>query len=393
MGHHGSDIFQYFDSHGVSVSPNKNAADFLIEVGVGAINSKTKPDVDWSEAWRTSPEAQSILEYITEIQSSAKPPPPSSPKVYSSSTTLQIKLLTKRTFLQYYRTPEYPYSRLYGSVVHSLLNGLTYLQAGPSLTTTALQSKAFSAFLVLMLVPEFINATSMRFISNRSLYLARESPSRTYTWVTFCTSQILPELPFALVGGVIFYIIFYFLVGFPLDAKPAGYTFLMTILFHLFATSWGQWIAAMSLDSIIAANLMPLFIIMCELFNGILRTHEQMAVVWKYSMYYLSPFTYWIGGVLSIVLAGQPVKCDQEELSTFYAPTGVTCAEYAADWLKSGVAGYLSNPEAMGQEGCGYCEYSFADDVCFSLLFSFSRTYHLLNILLTTKYSTSQPST
>lgn len=213
-----------------------------------------------------------------------------------------------------------------------------------------------------MLVPEFVNATSMRFISNRSLYLARESPSRTYTWISFCTSQILPELPFAVVGGLFFYVLFYFLVGFPMGT-PAGYTFLMTILFHLFTTSAGQWIAALSLDSIIAANLMPLFVIMCELFNGILRPHAQMAAVWKYTMYYVSPFTYWIGGVLSIVLSGQAVRCDESELSFFNAPEGESCGAYAAEWIKSGVTGYLSNPESVG-EGCGYCQYSVADDVC-----------------------------
>lgn len=62
-----------------------------------------------------------------------------------------------------------------------------------------------------------------------------------------------------------------------------------------------------SADSIVAATLMPFFIIMCELFTGILRPQSQMPAVWKYTMYYVTPFTYWIGGVLTSVLRGIPV--------------------------------------------------------------------------------------
>ena len=155
---------------------------------------------------------------------------------------LQISLLTQRTCRQFWRTAEYPYSRLYSSFLHALFNGLTYLQIGNS--TTDLQSKAFSCFLVLMLVPEFINAISMRFIMNRDIWLAREGPSGVYGWIAFSTAQIISEIPYTIVGGVIFFVLYYFMVGLPLGFA-AGYSFLMFFLFFLFATSWGQWIAAM----------------------------------------------------------------------------------------------------------------------------------------------------
>lgn len=164
-------------------------------------------------------------------------PAPSMPPLY-----LQISLLTQRTCRQFWRTAEYPYSRLYSSFLHALFNGLTYLQIGNS--TTDLQSKAFSCFLVLMLVPEFINAISMRFIMNRDIWLAREGPSGVYGWIAFSTAQIISEIPYTIVGGVIFFVLYYFMVGLPLGFA-AGYSFLMFFLFFLFATSWGQWIAAM----------------------------------------------------------------------------------------------------------------------------------------------------
>jgi ABC-type multidrug transport system permease subunit len=105
---------------------------------------------------------------------------------------------------------------------------------------------------------------------------------------------------------------------------------------------------------------MPFFIIMCELFNGILQPHQNMPVFWKYTMYYMTPFTYWIGGVLTAVLRGMPVVCDPDELTVFEAPGNTTCGAYAGAWLRAKGVGYLANPDETGT--CGYCKYSFGDD-------------------------------
>lgn len=77
-------------------------------------------------------------------------------------------------------------------------------------------------------------------------------------------------------------------------------------------------------------------------------------------MYYVAPFTYWIGGILSMTLSGRPVVCSETDLNYFEAPTGQTCGKYATEWL-SNATGYLVDGEAMGR--CGYCKYSVADEV------------------------------
>ena len=363
VGPHGKTVGEYFAKHGVAVEDGKNVADLLIEVGVGAARMENKEAVspDWNEVWKQSPEAREVVEKVDHICAQEKGAgntrSASDNTVFAASTWTQVVELTKRTSRQYWRTPEYPYSRLYASVLHSLLNGLTYLQIGNSLAD--MQLRAFSCFLILMIVAEFINAASMKFIENRDIWQEREYPSRIYGWVAFTTAQIVSELPYAIVGGVIFFLLFYFPVGLPLGT-PAGYTFLMVLFFHLFATSWGQWIAAMSMDSVMAANMMPFFIIMCDLFNGVMQPQAEMPVFWAYTMYYLGPFTYWIGGILSMILEGQPVVCEPSELITFNAPPGMTCMEYAGAFLDSS-PGYLANPDGVGS--CQYCPYEFGDDV------------------------------
>ncbi|PGH03704.1 hypothetical protein AJ79_07286 [Helicocarpus griseus UAMH5409] len=379
VGPSGKAICDYFGRYGIPIEDGKNVADLLIEVGVGATKVKDQ-EMNWNEVWKKSSEASKVQDEV-DIICSSKGEGDAIDKnndntEYASSTWEQIVQLTKRTSRQYWRHSEYSYSKLYASVVHSLLNGLTYLQIGNS--ETDMQSRAFSCFLILMLVPEFVNGTSMKFIANRDMWQEREYPSRIYGWFSFTTAQVLSEIPYAFVGGVVFYVIFYYCVGLPLG-DPAGYTFLMVVFFHLFCTSWGQWIAAMSTDATMAANLMPFFLIMCELFNGVLQPQAEMNVFWAYTMYYIAPFTYWIGGILAMVMKGAQVTCDANELITFHAPPNETCAQYAGSWLASS-QGYLANPDDMGS--CQYCSYSYGDDYLAENNLSASKGWPYLGIFV-----------
>lgn len=360
VGAQGTELIRYFRSHGIQVNDTKNVADMLIEVGTGVTKS-TEGEKDWNEIWRNSPERQNLLTRIDGACANRNPAAAatSSDKdtgsEFAASTWDQCRHLTVRITRQYWRTPEYPYSRLYASFVHALLNGFTFFQLGN--TAADLQYRAFTAFVALMLVPEFVGAVALRFHMNKQLWETREYPSRIYGSFAFSTAQIIPEIPFAILGSIIYYLLFYFPIGFP-SGEPAGYTFLMMILFHLYATSWGQWITALTPTYPITANIIPFFIIMCETFNGILRPYSQIPVFWRYTMYYLNPFTYWIGGVLSATMTGFKIQCEQAELSRFLKPAAVTCRGYVEEWLTE-AGGYVV--ELPGGEECGYCKYEDAD--------------------------------
>jgi ABC-type multidrug transport system permease subunit len=82
-------------------------------------------------------------------------------------------------------------------------------------------------------------------------------------------------------------------------------------------------------------------------------------------MYYISPVTYLIGGVLSAVLNDVPVVCAPDELTHFNPPVGQTCGTYASDFLKSSL-GYLVNPN--DSSNCQYCSLKEATGVYLSIL-------------------------
>jgi ATP-binding cassette, subfamily G (WHITE), member 2, SNQ2 len=94
------------------------------------------------------------------------------------------------------------------------------------------------------------------FISMRSLYEVRERPSRMYSWTALVTSQILVEIPWNILGSSLFYLCWYWTVGFESTPERAGYVYLMLgVLVPLYYTTIGQTVAAMAPNVQIAALL------------------------------------------------------------------------------------------------------------------------------------------
>lgn len=74
-------------------------------------------------------------------------------------------------------------------------------------------------------------------------------------------------------------------------------------------------------------------------------------------MYRVNPFTYIIESLLGTSLGNAPMRCASNEFIHFTAPSGLGCAEYAADYL-SREGGYLADPDATD---CEYCAMSMTN--------------------------------
>lgn len=105
-------------------------------------------------------------------------------------------------------------------------------------------------------------------------------PSRVYGWFAFATANIVCEIPYAILFAVIYFVVWYFPVGFPTEASVSGYTFFIILIYfvhsliseliQLFMPSWGQWIAAFSSTYTVVANVLPFFLVMVLLITGVL---------------------------------------------------------------------------------------------------------------------------
>lgn len=110
-------------------------------------------------------------------------------------------------------------------------------------------------------------------------------------------------------------------------------------------------------DAMTASGLVSLLTLMSILFNGVLQTPGNLPDFWMF-MYRVSPFTYWVGGMVATMLAGRPVVCGEREVSILDPPSGQSCGEYL-DSFANATGGTIQNPDDL--QTCRYCALSNAD--------------------------------
>ena len=362
VGDNGADVVRYFADRGVHCPPEKNVAEFVLETAVkGGRRGEDGRRLDWAREWRDSAQNKSLMSEIAAIQrtrSQTPAPPLASQHAFAAPALQQTQLLTQRLFRSQWRDPSYIYGKLFVSVIVGIFIGFTFYKLGNSVQD--LQDRLFAPFLILVIPPTIVNGVVPKFFLARSLWEARELPSRIYGWAAFCTACVVTEIPAAIVGGTVYFCLFYFPAGLPTAAPTAGYVYLMTLLFFLFQASWGQWITAFAPSFTVISNVLPFFFVMFSLFNGVVVPYAQLSVFWRYWLYYVNPAQWWISGVSAATLAGVPVACADSEVARFDPPPGRSCADYAAQFVRAAGRGYLVNPDA--RRGCGYCQYASGDE-------------------------------
>ncbi|KAB8291253.1 hypothetical protein EYC80_009940 [Monilinia laxa] len=238
VGENGSAVVKYFADRGVHCPPQKNVEEFILETAAKGGKRRDGKRLDWNKEWLNSEENKHVIQEIERLKAERRQveaPEANSQREFASPVGLQTRELTKRLFIQYWRDPSYLYGKLFTSVIIGIFNGFTFWQLGYSITD--MQDRMFTSFLILLIPPTIVNAVVPKFYQNRALWEARELPSRIYGWVAFCTANIVVEIPIAIVGAVIYWVLWYWPTGLPSDSSTSGYVFLMTMLFFLFQAS------------------------------------------------------------------------------------------------------------------------------------------------------------
>ncbi|KAH0596640.1 hypothetical protein MHUMG1_05758 [Metarhizium humberi] len=376
VGRNGHAVVDYFAARGAHCPEGKNVAEFLVETGARADARE-----HWNEQWRLSDENKALVDEIQQIKRERGRAASSHPVLsheFAAPVWEQTRLLAKRMFVNQWRQPSYIYGKLFTAVIVGIFNGFTFWQLGD--TVNDMQSRMFTSFLILLIPPTVLNAILPKFYMDRALWEAREYPSRIYGWVAFCSASVLSEIPGSLLAGVVYWALWYWPTGLPTDSLTSGYVFLMTVLFFLFQSSWGQWICAWAPSFTVISNVLPFFLVMFSLFNGVVVPYDQLNVFWRYWLYYLNPSTYWISGVLATTLANQPVRCAANEAAYFDPPAGRTCADFAADFVARAGRGYLVNPNDT--DNCSYCPYASGAEYLASLNIEPSQKWRDLGIFI-----------
>jgi len=92
------------------------------------------------------------------------------------------------------------------------------------------------------------------FVATRSVFEIREHPSNVYSWTALVTAQLLAETPLDIIGTFLFFVTYYWTIGFPNDR--AAYSFLIiVVLLPMYYMSLSLAIVAMTPNLDLAAVL------------------------------------------------------------------------------------------------------------------------------------------
>ncbi|KAG7407957.1 Brefeldin A resistance protein [Fusarium oxysporum f. sp. raphani] len=343
IGEHGKTVTGYFGRYGAPCPQDVNPAEHMIDVVSGHLSQGK----DWNNVWLSSPEHDAVekeLEHI--ITDAASKPPVTTDDGHEFAITLweQTKLVTHRMNIALYRNTDYINNKFALHVSSALFNGFTFWKIGSSVAE--LQLKLFTIFNFIFVAPGVMAQLQPLFIHRRDIFETREKKSKMYSWIAFTTGLIVSEVPYLIICAVIYYVCWYYTVGFPDSSARAGV--------H----------RCLCPNEVFASLVNPLVITILVSFCGVLVPYSGIQTFWRYWLYYINPYNYMMSSMLAFDVWGAEVNCKDSEFARFSPPNGSTCGEYLSDWLTQ-VPSKLINPDSTDE--CMVCSYSSGEDYLLTL--------------------------
>ncbi|KKK16272.1 hypothetical protein ARAM_003175 [Aspergillus rambellii] len=363
IGNNGSIVKDYFARHGAPCPSEVNPAEHMIDVVSGALSQGR----DWHEVWKSSPEHSNSRRQLDQIVQEAASKPPGTVddgNEFAMPLWQQMLIVTKRTCVAVYRNTDYVNNKLALHIGSALFNGFSFWKMGNSVGS--LQLYLFAIFNFIFVAPGCINQLQPLFLERRDLYDAREKKSKMYSWVAFVTGLIISEMPYLCLCAVLYFVCFYYQTGFPTDSSKAGAVFMVMWLYEFLYTGIGQFISAYAPNAVFASLTNPLIIGTLVSFCGVLVPYAQIQAFWRYWIYWLNPFNYLMGSLLTFTLFGMDIECKDSELAVFNPPNGTTCHEYLSVFMQGvGSRTNLLNPHATAS--CQVCQYTRGSDYLYTI--------------------------
>ncbi len=359
LGKDSRKLISYFEQNGGPKCPqDANPAEWMLDT-IGAGNPDYRGQ-DWGDTWLQSEnygaQSQEIAEIAEKRKNTGRSRTVQDDREYAMPLRTQTAAVVKRTFVAYWRTPNYILGKFILHIFTGLFNCFTFYKLGYA--SIDMQSRLFSIFMTLTISPPLIQQLQPVFLRSRNIFESRENNAKIYSWLAWTTAAVLAEIPYALVAGAVYFNCWWWgIAGYRDRGFPSGFTFLCVALFELYYVGFGQAIAAFSPNELLASLLVPLFFLFVVSFCGVVVPPAQLPAFWRRWMYWLTPFHYLLEAFLATAIHDQPVDCAAGELARFPAPPGQTCDSYAGGY-SARAGGYVRT----GADGlCEFCQYSTGD--------------------------------
>lgn len=209
----------------------------LTVIGAGATATT---EFDWHEKWLQSNQAADLQKELERIHAEGRSHGAVGATYkheFATPWTYQVAQLFRRDCQAHWRDPTYLLAKLALNIIAGLFIGFTFFKSKDTLQGS--QDKLFAIFMGTIVSVPLANQLQVPFIDMRNIYEIRERPSRMYSWTALVTAQILAEVPWNMLGSTLFFVCWYWTVGFP--TSRGGYTWLMySIVNPIYYTTIGQ---------------------------------------------------------------------------------------------------------------------------------------------------------
>ena len=271
LGKDSRHLIDYFEGNGApKCPPSANPAEYMLEaIGAGDPTYKGK---DWGDVWASSPEHEERSKEIQSMISARRDAPLSGSlkddREYAMPLSTQISAVVHRSFVHYWRDPDYMIGKFMLHIFTGLFNSFTFYHIG--FETIDMQSRLFSIFLTLTISPPLIQQLQPKFLHFRNLYTSREKNSKIYSWLAMVLGAVLVELPYSIVAGTLYFQCWWWpAIGHHASKFASAYTWMLLMLFEIYYVGFGQAIASFSPNELLASLLVPVFFLFVVSFCGL----------------------------------------------------------------------------------------------------------------------------
>jgi len=306
LGDESYHLIEYLEGYPstTQIMKGENPATWMLTaIGAGSAGSGAD-DFDYAKAYAHSPLA---VDCIGKIDALNDDPTDDSkitfPTKYATTTRTQSIAVYKRLSTIYWRSPGYNRVRLLVSGVVALLFGSVFASQRVPQNESDMNSRVTSIYITaLFLGVNAMNTVLPVFEMERNMFY-RHKASLMYDHKAITLAFTLVEVPFIFLSSMVFCLLWYFTVGFAVDAgKFFLYWVFMTFSLGIF-TFFGQGFMAVFRDSQTAQGFGSLLIGMSSIFGGILIRPQAINSFWIWA-YWTFPLHYVLEGLFTSQFQG-----------------------------------------------------------------------------------------
>ncbi|QOU20415.1 hypothetical protein BRETT_005072 [Brettanomyces bruxellensis] len=372
-----SSTLNFFSHHNLRpCRKTENVVDYMIQI-------TADESVDWSDYWKTSQESQTLQNHLGDVfqnfkqekMQSLQSPRSQDSESPKLSYRQQFNVIFRRSYIEMRRNENYICAKLGLYVFSGLFIGFSFFQIDHSIKS--LQSSMFAIFLVLCVCSPLIHQVQNRCNSSKLLYEMREF--RLYHWSVLPLCQVVLEVAIAIIGATLSYLCFFFTWSVNNNSTRAGYFYLdYAIMFQLYYVTYAIGVLYFSPNELIADVYASLFFALMVVFCGAMQPFSMIPAFWKYTVYYESPFTYFLENMMTELFDDRPVICDSDEFALLMPQDGMTCGAYMKDYIKM-KGGYLKSSATTIY--CTYCTYASGQEFTNNLHMYFKNHWRNFGIM------------